>query len=175
MGLTVIDVEVASPARPRRRRTIEFLVDSGAIYSVVPAKVLRGLGIRPVCSEEFRLADGTKVVRKKGVALFRLGERVGGADVIFGEPGDSPLLGALTLGALGLFLDPIKRVLRPLPMILGTHAAAAPEHRCWIRAHSPVHRASLFEPGASSPRRSAARCVAFIDDDANRESRPPGA
>jgi hypothetical protein len=29
--------------------------------------------------------------------------------VIFGEPGDSTLLGALTLEALGLVLDPLKR------------------------------------------------------------------
>jgi hypothetical protein len=45
--------------------------------------------------------------------------KVGGADVIFGEPGDSQLLGALTLEALGLMLDPLRRELKPLPMILG--------------------------------------------------------
>jgi hypothetical protein len=50
--------------------------------------------------------------------LFRYGERVGGADVIFGEEGDHQLLGALTLEALGLALDPLKRELRPLPMML---------------------------------------------------------
>ena len=37
--------------------------------------------------QEYRLADGSKVVRKKGAALFRYGERVGVADVIFGEAG----------------------------------------------------------------------------------------
>jgi len=56
--------------------------------------------------------------RWKGIALFQLGDRVGGADVIFGEPGDSTLLGALTLEALGLSLDPLRRQLRPLPMVL---------------------------------------------------------
>jgi len=38
--------------------------------------------------------------------------------VIFGEPGDAVLLGAFTLEALGLCLDPLKRELLPLPMIL---------------------------------------------------------
>jgi hypothetical protein len=38
--------------------------------------------------------------------------------VIFGERGDSTLLGAVTLEALGVILDPIKRKLRPLPMIV---------------------------------------------------------
>jgi hypothetical protein len=45
-------------------------------------------------------------------------DAVGGADVIFGEKGDSTLLGAMSLEALGLALDPLKRELRPLPMIL---------------------------------------------------------
>jgi hypothetical protein len=40
------------------------------------------------------------------------------ADVIFGEEGDSVLLGAFTLEALGLSLDPLRRDLKPLPMIL---------------------------------------------------------
>lgn len=43
---------------------------------------------------------------------------MGLADLAFGEEGDSILLGAFTLEALGLALDPLKRVLRPLPMIL---------------------------------------------------------
>jgi hypothetical protein len=38
--------------------------------------------------------------------------------VIFGEPEDSNLLGAFTLEALGLALDPLRRELHPLPMIL---------------------------------------------------------
>lgn len=118
MGLTVLRLVVANPAAPNRGEEIELLVDSGAVYSVVPARVLRRLKIRPLKVEEFRLADGSTIRRRKGVALFRLGDRVGGADVIFGEPGDSVLLGALTLEALGLSLDPLRRQLKPLPMIL---------------------------------------------------------
>lgn len=64
------------------------------------------------------MADGSKIVRKKGIALFKYDDRTGGADVIFGEKGDSVLLGAFTLEALGLALDPLRRELKPLPMIL---------------------------------------------------------
>jgi len=39
--------------------------------------------------------------------------------VIFGEAEDSVLLGSVSLESLGLLLDPLKRVLRPLPMVLG--------------------------------------------------------
>jgi clan AA aspartic protease len=120
VGLTVLEIEVGNPANPEVTESVEFLIDSGAIYSVVPASVLEKLGIKPLAEEGFRLADGTKIVRKKGIALFRYGERVGGADVIFGEEGDHKLLGAFTLEALGLVLDPLRRELKPLPMILAT-------------------------------------------------------
>jgi clan AA aspartic protease len=119
MGLTVLRAEVANPANPDITVGLQFLVDSGAAYSVVPAAVLEGLGIRPLRDEEFSLADGTSVRRKTGVALFKYGDRVGGANVIFGEAEDSTLLGVFTLEALGYVLDPLRRQLRPLPMLLG--------------------------------------------------------
>lgn len=118
MGLTVLEIEVGNPARPDVTEPIEFLIDSGAIYSVVPAPVLERLGIGPLVEQKFRLADGTSITRKKGGALFKYGDRIGVADVIFGEEADSILLGAFTLEALGLALDPLRRELRPLPMIL---------------------------------------------------------
>jgi len=138
MGLTTLELEVANPARPRVTERVEFLIDSGAIYSVVPTRVLRRLGIKPLSTAVFRLADGSKIRRRKGVALFRYGKRVGGADVIFGEPADSLLLGALTLEALGLSLDPLRRELRPMPMILAA-----------LRARSV--RAELEEPRSALP------------------------
>jgi aspartyl protease family protein len=121
MGLTVLEIEVGNPANPNATEKIEFLIDSGAIYSVVPKAVLKKLGIKPVGEQQFRLADGSKILRKKGIALFRYGKRVGGADVIFGEKGDSNLLGAFTLEALGLSLDPLRRKLKPLPMVLALY------------------------------------------------------
>ncbi len=127
MGLTVLNIEVGNPADPQITEQVEFLIDSGAIYSVVPTPILEKLGIQPISEQEFRLADGSRFVRKKGIALFRKGERVGGADVIFGEEGDSQLLGAFTLGAMGLGLDPLRRELLELPMTMGgmTNSLAA--------------------------------------------------
>jgi predicted aspartyl protease len=118
MGLAVLKLQVGNPARPDVTRELEFLIDSGAVYSVVPATILESLGIAPLTEEEFRVANGETIVRKKGGALFKFGAKIGVADVIFGEPGDSILLGAFTLEALGLALDPLKRELKPLPMIL---------------------------------------------------------
>ena len=111
MGPTFLEIEVGNPANPDVTERVEFLIDSGAIYSVVPAPILERLNIRPLSEQVFRLANGTKMTRRKSIALFRYGERVGGADVIFGEEDDSNLLGATTL-------DPLRRELRPLPMVL---------------------------------------------------------
>ena len=126
MGLTVLNIEVGNPANPEVTEAVELLIDSGAVYSVVPKPILERLGIRPLNEQEFRLADGSRISRTKGTAIFRHGERVGGADVIFGEEGDSQLLGAFTLEALGLSLDPLRRELRELPMILGCMPNAVP-------------------------------------------------
>jgi clan AA aspartic protease len=118
MGMTHVEIDVASVANPDVVETVDFLVDSGATYSVVPADILDRLGITPLTEQVFRLADGRRISRRKGVAVFKFHERMGGADVIFGESGDTNLLGAFTLEALGLSLDPLKRELNELPMML---------------------------------------------------------
>ncbi len=118
MGITFLELEVANPARPDVTERLELVVDSGAVYSVVPKAVLKRLGIKPLAEETFRLADGSKIIRKKGGAVFKYHDRIGVADVVFGEPGDSKLLGAFTLEALGLSLNPLKRELMEIPMLL---------------------------------------------------------
>jgi aspartyl protease family protein len=119
MGLTFLKIGVGNPANPDVTEELEFLIDSGAVYSVVPTPILEKLGIKPFAEKEYRLADGSRIVRKKGGALFKYKSEIGVADVIFGEVGDQILLGAFTLEALGLALDPLRRELLPLPMILG--------------------------------------------------------
>ena len=120
MGLTYIQASIANPAKPRRRARLRFLVDSGVMYSVVPAPVLRRLGIKPGKTKTFILADGTEVKRRLGQAVFRMNGEEGASPVIFGEKGDSTLLGSISLEVLGLMLDPFKREVRPLPLILAS-------------------------------------------------------
>lgn len=119
MGLTHIRARIANPARPSKTAQLSFLVDSGAIYSVVPTRTLQRLGIRPHTARTFTLADGSEVTRNIGDAIFIIDGNRGASPVIFGEEDDSVLLGTVSLESLGLILDPLKRVLRPLPMLLG--------------------------------------------------------
>jgi predicted aspartyl protease len=118
MGLTVLTLEIANPAAPDRREPVEFMVDSGAVYSFVPRPVLERLGVGPHSRERFRLADGSVIERDRGDALFFYGARRGAAPVIFAEPGDATLLGAVSLESLGFVLDAVRRDLLPLPMVV---------------------------------------------------------
>lgn len=111
MGMTKIQLKVKSPRDPRRTFVDEFLVDSGATYTVVPASELKRMGIKPVREERFVLADGKVIHRKVGNALYEYSGVESAAPVLFGEKGDSLLLGMFTLEALGLSLDPLKREL----------------------------------------------------------------
>jgi aspartyl protease family protein len=119
VGLTVLTLDVANPAEPGRRESVDFLVDSGAVYSFVPRDVLTRLGIVPHSRQRFRLADGSTIDRDRADALFFYKERQGAAPVIFAEGGDASLLGAVTLEALGFVLDAVHRDLLPLPMVVG--------------------------------------------------------
>jgi hypothetical protein len=118
MGLTSIVVRISNPADRARGVEAEMLVDSGAIFSAAPADELRALGIEPEKSERFQLADGSSITRPVGIARFEVAGKVGGAPIIFGEPGDAWLLGALSLESLGLLFDPLKRELRAMRLPL---------------------------------------------------------
>ena len=118
MGLTTQKLIVKESRWARRKAEVRFLIDSGAVYSLAPAPTLRALGIRPHRTVDFTLTDGTTITRQVGDAYFELKGEGGAAPVIFGERGDEPLLGATTLESLGLVLDPFKRRLVAMRMLL---------------------------------------------------------
>jgi len=118
MGVARIRALVKKSHEARKAETVTFLVDSGAVYSVVQGGVLRRLGIRPHRTRAFHLADGQEIERRIGDAYFEYRGVGGAAPVFFGEPGDANLLGATTLEALELVLDPFKRELRPMTLSL---------------------------------------------------------
>src|SRR6266571_2313951 len=126
MGPTNQKLLVKESHRARRKATVKFLIDSGAVYSLVPAPTLKKLGIRPHRKVDFALADGTTITRQVGDAYFEFQGEGGAAPVIFGEKGDEPLLGATTLESIGLVLDPFKRRLIPMRMLLACGRAPPP-------------------------------------------------
>lgn len=118
MGLTKLKVRVANPTDPKRYRDVEFIIDSGAAYTVVPKEILKELGIRPRSRRSFLLANGVKFERRMGNAEVQYKKSRGGVAVIFGEKGDFPLFGVTALEALGLIFDPLHQELKPMVLTL---------------------------------------------------------
>lgn len=118
VGLTHLTARIANPTDLQRYRDVEFMVDSGASYTVVPKKILEELGIKPHSKRTFRLANGDKVERQMGTANVIYKKRRGAATVIFGEKGDFSLLGVTALEALRLAFDPLRQTLKPIALTL---------------------------------------------------------
>lgn len=118
MGATAVKVMLKKSRDAKRSKIVEFLVDSGAVYTVVSESVLSSLGCKPYRSRDSFLADGSKISRRIGDAYFEYKGVGGPAPVFFGEPGDRNLLGVTTLEALELVLDPFRQDLRPMTMNL---------------------------------------------------------
>src|SRR5574341_2020360 len=116
MRVTYVKVRVGNPADGGETVEVQCLVDSGAVYSLIPGRILRRLGIRPHSKREFILANGEVIHRRLATATFEYEGRRGDSMVIVGESGDDPLLGATTLEGFGLVLDPFRRELRPMQL-----------------------------------------------------------
>ena len=118
MGLTHALLKVKKSHDHKNFIEVTFMIDSGAVYSLVPVVELKKINIKPHRTMTFVLADGTKIKRKVGDAYFEWHGEGGAAPVIFGEKGDSPVLGATALESLGLVLNPFTRELSPMRMML---------------------------------------------------------
>lgn len=118
MGMTYADLTVKKSHEDEDQIEVRFLIDSGAVYSLIPKTDLEKIGIRSHRVMKFVLADGAEIERKVGDAYFEWRGEGGAAPVIFGEEGDEPLLGAMTLESLGLVLNPFNRELIRMRMML---------------------------------------------------------
>ncbi len=118
MGITNAILTVKEHRKSEKTAEVNFLVDSGAVYSLVPGKILDELDIEPYKEMSFSLADGTVLKRRVCSAYFEFGGEGGPAPVVYGEEGDEPLLGATTLESLGLILNPFTRTLHPMRMLM---------------------------------------------------------
>ncbi len=118
MGLTYVRVTVARPSGRGRSVNIRFLIDTGAVYTVLPLHIWRALKLRPQRRVEFTLADGTTITRGVSECRFTLEGQRATSPVVLGEADDGPLLGAVTLETVGLMVNPLSRTLSPMRLML---------------------------------------------------------
>ena len=96
---------------------VEALVDTGAIYTMLPEDLLDGLGVERLDTDIFEMADDSLVEYSIGGALVRLMGRALPVPVVFARVGNTPLVGATTLQILRLVVDPVEERLMPAPPV----------------------------------------------------------
>lgn len=109
MGMTLVKLTIKNLYHPLKQAKGEFLVDSGAHYTVIPYAMVKQLGLKPSYEQEFSLADAKIIKRKIGNAIIKFKNQEGALMVVLGEKNDEGLLGITTLEAFGLMLDPFQR------------------------------------------------------------------
>jgi clan AA aspartic protease len=88
-----------------RVEEMEFLVDTGAYYTVLPPKLTETLAIKPMAKVELLLADKRKAEAQLSYAYIKIGEREGVLPVAIMEVPE-PMLGVTALEGLGIKVDP---------------------------------------------------------------------
>ena len=97
---------------------IDAFVDTGAFMTTVPASMLEQLGVERVAKQQFTVADGRHINRDIGYVVATIGDQSLITYVAFGDEESPLLLGALTLEAFALAVDPRAENLVPRELIM---------------------------------------------------------
>jgi len=118
MGVFSVRARVWNPSKLSDVLDVELIVDAGATYTVLPAKMLEELGVEVVRTARLRLADNRVIERPLGEVGIEIEKRKASATpVVFGEE-NVCLLGAVTMEQLGLAPDPVEKKLKPVEALL---------------------------------------------------------
>ena len=95
---------------------LDALVDTGSFVTIVPASLLKELGVVPTEKVGLELAGGRRVAWDIGEARATVDGHSTATLVVFGEEDADPVLGRYTLTGLCLDLDPVRKILVPVPL-----------------------------------------------------------
>lgn len=118
MGITYVEATLSRADRRGRSVSSRLLIDTGALYSVLPEDTWKALALEPMDRADFTLADGTVITRDVSECRFALRGKTATSPVVLGKSGEGPLLGAVTLETMGLMLDPLTRSIRSMRLML---------------------------------------------------------
>ena len=98
--------------------TLEALVDTGAMFTVIPTSVLNRLGVKSFRTLPVRFANGQTERWQIGQVDAELGGERSPILCLFGSEDAPPLIGAHTLEAFLLTVDPVEEKLVPKEALL---------------------------------------------------------
>ena len=117
MGVTHVNVVIRNPADPSRAWEGRFLVDTGAIDSLVPRPHLESIGLEPKGQRVYELADGSEVEMDVTTGDIEFMDEITAGLIIIGDAGAEPLLGVTALESVGVEVDPQSQRLKKLPTV----------------------------------------------------------
>jgi predicted aspartyl protease len=100
------------------QETFQGMVDTGAMFTVIPTAVLERLGVRPIDAIPMRFASGQEDRWQLGQVDAELNGHRRPILCLFGSPDAPPLIGAHTLEAFLLMVDPVEQKLVPKEALL---------------------------------------------------------
>ena len=115
MGIIQVTAVIRNPAEPTRAWEGLFLVDTGAIDSLVPRPFLESIGLKPKGHRVYGLADGSEVRMDITTGDIEFMGDVVGSTIVFGEADAEPLLGVTALESVGIEIEPRNQKLTRLP------------------------------------------------------------
>jgi len=114
MGIFRTTIAVAHFVHPELRRELaDVMVDTGSEFNWIPRALLSELRVQPERTESFETADGRVLHREFGFARIFAADRSAITAVVFAEPTDMILLGAVGLETLNLRVDLGRKQLVP--------------------------------------------------------------
>ena len=114
MGTFGVRFAVRHPVHPHQQIHLEGLVDTGALFTQIPADLLTEIGIAPSGTRVVHYADGTRDVVPVAKADIVINGVETATVILCGKPGSLVLVGATTLETLGFGVDPVHKTLIPI-------------------------------------------------------------
>jgi clan AA aspartic protease len=110
MGIVRVEAEIG--ASNDQLKKVEFMVDTGAFYTMLPPAVCDELGLVLNLRERVVTADNRKLTIELGAAHLKINGHEGG--ILVGKMSVPwPLLGVSALESLGLKVNPVDGTLEP--------------------------------------------------------------
>jgi len=106
MGVTHVTVAVSNLAKDKAAYENEFLVDTGSIDCMAPARALEEAGIVVEGKNAYELANGEVVEYLYGFARISFMGSETVAHIAFGPEDCEPILGVVALENTGIGVDP---------------------------------------------------------------------
>ena len=117
MGATYVTTTIRNPSDPSLSWQGSFLVDTGAVDTLVPRQHLERIGLRPKAQRTYEPADGSNIQMDITTGEIELMGDIVGGTIIYGASDVEPILGVTALESLGIDVDPRNQTLKRMPAV----------------------------------------------------------